>query len=329
MQQSKKINSIRYLEWLIKIIIASATIWFIYKRIFKKGSIDDLFASYKILFNDASSLLLIIIILVLMFLNWSLEAWKWKLMISKIEGVGFFRSLEAVFSGLTVSFFTPNRTGEFAGRIFHLQKADRIKAAIITIIENNSQLIITIVTGSIALIFYLFGYVEMNTYSFTACTVFSLTIGGTVVFLFLNISLLETFFDRFRLLKKFHPYIEIFSFYSRKDLVRVLMISFLRFFVFTIQFYLLLKLFGAPLPYLPALMMITMIFYVMTLVPTFFITELAVRGSIAITFLSSLTTNEPAIINSTVSLWLINIALPALIGSVFVFSFRLRKIKSA
>lgn len=327
--QSKKINSIRYLEWLIKIVIALIAVWFIYKRVFEKGSIDALFISYKALFHEAYSLSLIILIVLLMLVNWSLEAWKWKLMISKVEEVGFFRSLEAVFSGLTVSFFTPNRTGEFAGRIFQLRSADRIKAAIITIIENSSQLIITIVTGSVALVFYIIHYVDMNTYWVIASTVFSLTIAAVAVFLFLNISLLENFFDRFRLLKKFHPYIEIFSYYHATELVRVLFISLLRFFVFTVQFYLLLQLFGIPLPYPPALVMITMIFYVMTLVPTFFITELAVRGSVAIAFLGRLSTNEAGIINSTVSLWLINLALPALIGSAFVFTFRFRKRKSA
>jgi hypothetical protein len=328
MGQSKKINSIRYLEWPVKIVIAALAIWFIYKRIFEKGS-AELFSSYKVLFHDSSSLSFILIIVFLMLVNWSLEAWKWKLMIGKIEEVGFFRSLEAVFSGLTVSFFTPNRTGEFAGRIFQLQKADRIKASIITIIENNSQLVMTIVTGSVALIFYLTGYVDMNAYWLAACVVASITIAVASIFLYLNISLLENFFDRFKALKKFHPYIEVFSFYHTKELVRVLLLSFLRFIVFTLQFYLLLQLFGITLSYLPALIMITMIFYVMTLVPTFFITEIAVRGSVAIAFLGALSTNEAGIVNSTVSLWLINIALPALIGSAFVFTFRFRKRRSA
>jgi len=328
MQQSKKINSILYIEWLVKIAIASFAVWFIFQRVFEKGNMEELVASYKILFKEDFSLHLIVIVTLLMLLNWSLEAWKWKLMICKVEEVGFFRSLEAVFSGLTVSFFTPNRTGEFAGRIFQLKKADRIKASIITIIENSSQLIITIFTGSVALIFYLIRYTDMNTYWLVACTVFSITIALAAVFLYLNITLLENFFDRFHFLKKYHPYIEVFSFYSTGELVRILFISLLRFFVFTLQFYLLLELFGIALPYLSTLLMTTMIFYVMTLVPTFFLTELAVRGSVAIAFLGALTNNEAGIINSTVSLWLINLAIPALIGAFFVFTFRFRKYKS-
>ncbi len=329
MQQSKRINSTKYLEWLVKITIAGLAIWFIYKRIFEKGSVDELFLSYKALFSDSSSSLLIICVILLMFLNWSLEALKWKLMIRKVEEVGFLRALEAVFSGLTVSFFTPNRTGEFAGRIFQLKIADRIKASIITIIENSSQLVMTIFTGSIATVFYLTDYTEMNSSWLAAAIVLSLSIAMVSIFLFLNISFLETFFDRFKVLKKYHPYIELFSFYTATELTRVLFISLLRFFVFTLQFYLLLKLFGITLPYLDAMIMITIIFYVMTLVPTFFLTELAVRGSVAITFLGALTSNETGIVSSTISLWLINLALPALIGSIFVFTFRFRKYKTA
>ena len=323
--RSKKINPISYLEWPAKIIIAAAALWFIYKRIFVKGNIHELLDAYIPLFHETTSQRLIIIVVLLMIANWSLEAWKWKLMIAKIEHISFIRSLEAVFSGLTVSFFTPNRTGEFAGRVFQLQKADRIKASIITIIENNSQLIITILTGSIALTFYLSTYAEMNIYWFAASTLFSLTIGAMAVFFFLKISVLETFFERFTPLRKFHPYLEIFSYYSAKELLQVLSLALLRYVVFTTQFYLLLELFGASIPLLPALIMITMIFYVMTLVPTFFVTELAVRGSVAIAFLSVLTGNETAIINSTVSLWLVNIAVPSLIGSISVLTFHFRK----
>lgn len=329
MQQSKKINSIQFLQWPIKIVIASLAVWFIYKSVFEKSSMDELLSSSYSTLLAYESIYLSSTIILLMLINWSLEAWKWKLMISKVESVGFLRALEAVFSGLTVSFFTPNRTGEFAGRIFQLKSADRIKASLITIIENSSQLIITIFTGSVGLIFYLIHYTDINAYWLVAGVVISITIAIVSVFLYLNIYLLENFLDRFRFLKKFHPYIEVFAFYSTRELIQVLLISVLRFFVFSLQFYLLLHVFGISLPYLPALLMITMIFYVMTLVPTFFITELAVRGSVAIAFLGTLSEDNAGIISSTISLWLINLVIPALIGAFCVFTFRFRKYKTA
>ena len=62
---------------------------------------------------------------------------------------------KAVFLGITVSIFTPNRIGEFGGRIFCLKSADRIKGVIITILGNVAQLLVTIIFGSIAFLFYI------------------------------------------------------------------------------------------------------------------------------------------------------------------------------
>ena len=89
----------------------------------------------------------------MMFVNWFLEALKWRFLISKIEKVSILRSLRAVFSGITVSAFTPNRIGEYGGRIFCLEKADRIKGALITVIGSMAQLITTIIFGLIGLLY--------------------------------------------------------------------------------------------------------------------------------------------------------------------------------
>ncbi|MBE9468956.1 MAG: hypothetical protein IMY72_11655, partial [Bacteroidetes bacterium] len=55
-------------------------------------------------------------------------------------------------SGVTVSIFTPNRVGEFGGRIFVLKRKNRVSAIFATIVGSFSQLIITIVVGLISLI---------------------------------------------------------------------------------------------------------------------------------------------------------------------------------
>ena len=87
-----------------------------------------------------------------MFVNWSIDAIKWQFLVSKLEKVSFWLALKAVFLGITVSIFTPNRIGEFGGRVFCLQQADRLKC-----IGNNfgniTQLVITIIFGVLAFLF--------------------------------------------------------------------------------------------------------------------------------------------------------------------------------
>ena len=85
-----------------------------------------------------------------MFVNWSLEALKWKLLISPLESISYKTSLKGIFSGITMSIFTPNRVGEFAGRVFFLEKADKIQASIMSLIGSLMQLVITIIAGVLA-----------------------------------------------------------------------------------------------------------------------------------------------------------------------------------
>ncbi|MBL0102437.1 MAG: flippase-like domain-containing protein [Bacteroidetes bacterium] len=152
MQQSKRNKSI-YGWFVLKMILAAAAFWFIYHRITGR---DELYLEeLKSALSTPSLGWQLALIFVLMFFNWLVEAWKWKLMMAKLEELSIFRSLEAVFSGLSISLFTPNRIGEYAGRVFHLEKADKIQATIITVIENFSQLLVTFVIGCVAMMIFL------------------------------------------------------------------------------------------------------------------------------------------------------------------------------
>ena len=69
-------------------------------------------------------------------------------------------------------------------------------------------------------------------------------------------------------------------------------------------------------------MMISLTYFVMTAIPTIAITELGVRGSVAVYFIGLLTANVSNIFMASSMLWLINLAVPALIGVVFIFQLR-------
>ena len=328
MEQSKKIKLNRTGSLSIKIAIALMAAWFIYRRIIEKENIPDLFYEYRIIFSERSGIILLTVILLLMLINWSVEAVKWKIMIAKIESITFLKSFEAVFSGLTISFFTPNRIGEYAGRVFHLKTADRIKATLITVIENLSQLLVTLVAGSAALLFYLSYFLKMEGFVFMLVTFFILLFMFSCVLIFINVSFLEIFLRRFSWAKSWMKYVEVFTYYSRLELTGVILLALLRYIIFTTQFYLLLILFDIQVSYPVAMMLIMVIFYVMSLVPTIALTEIGVRGAVATFFLGQVTNQAAEVFQATVSLWLINLAIPALTGTVFIFMFKLEKEKA-
>jgi uncharacterized membrane protein YbhN (UPF0104 family) len=97
----------------------------------------------------------LVFVVLLMVVNWMLEALKWQKLISKIEKVSLLQSVVAVLTGVTISSFTPNRVGEYFGRAFILKKASHIEGILITILGSMSQLLITILTGSLAFLLFL------------------------------------------------------------------------------------------------------------------------------------------------------------------------------
>ncbi len=86
-------------------------------------------------------------VLVLMLVNWIIETFKWKLAVQKIQEVGFFTAFKAVLSGVSFSVTTPNRVGEYLGRVLYMNEGNRLKAISLTITGSISQLIVTLLMG--------------------------------------------------------------------------------------------------------------------------------------------------------------------------------------
>jgi len=96
----------------------------------------------------------ILFALILMPVNWLIESIKWQFLIRKVENVKLGSSIKAVFAGTAISIFTPNRIGDYLGRIFILKKGDRIDGTIATIVGNLSQLLMTILMGGVSLVYF-------------------------------------------------------------------------------------------------------------------------------------------------------------------------------
>ena len=94
----------------------------------------------------------LIAVFILMIVNWGIEAFKWKLSVQKIQRLTFFTSFKAILSGTSFSVSTPNRVGEYLGRILYMSEGNRLKAISLTIAGSMSQLIITLFMGMLGFI---------------------------------------------------------------------------------------------------------------------------------------------------------------------------------
>lgn len=304
--------------------MAIVAIGFIIRQIQLKDRSHDLFDDLAMLATD-SALPFLTLQIVGMLVNWALEAYKWEVLMKGRETVSFFKSLKAIFSGVTIAVCTPNRVGEYAGRVFHLQKADHIDGILLTMVGSYAQLLVTIIAGLLASIFYIpkfVGFGPLFPYRFWLLGVLVVALCAFLVVLYLNSRLLTTVIDHMPLSRKLKKYGKVFSLHTKHELTKVLLSSFGRYVVFSFQFLAFLWFFDVQIDALNGLMMISLSYFAMAVIPTIAITELGIRGAVSLYFIGQLSDNVEGIVSASSMLWLINLVLPAVMGVVFIFEMK-------
>lgn len=293
----------------------------------------------KNVFNGDKLNEILFLIVALLFVNIGLEAFKWKILIDKTETISISNSAKAVLGGMAVSVFTPNRVGEFLGRVFILKKTDPLQAILLTIVGSVSQLLVTILAGTMA--YLLFAPVFLSKFltdSIWLINGFSFTlVFATIayVFLFFNISALHrlSFITPLKYSEQIKNGIEAIASIPRIILFKILSISALRYVIFSTQFFLSLRFMGLTYPTLYCFEVISLIYLALAAIPSIALSEIGVRGSVSV-FLFGLIAGSQglnnydsvAVISAATFIWLVNIGLPSLVGVLVVFRIKFFKI---
>ena len=209
-----------------------------------------------------------------------------------------------------------------------------MQAALATILGSMAHLLTTILFGFTAVVFFLPRWISpdssLNRWAFAGLLFSIFVVSAVLVFAFLNFSVFSVLLKSIsgRAYKKIAQYAEVFSWYSVRELVYVFLISIVRYLVFSLQFFLLLRIFQIHIGYLQAMMVIGFIYLLMSIIPTIALSEIGVRGSVslyAFGLFFGVTLSEGlsrTIVAASSALWLLNLALPALSGLFFIFKLR-------
>ncbi|MBK9176557.1 MAG: flippase-like domain-containing protein [Flavobacteriales bacterium] len=269
----------------------------------------------------------VVIVLLLMLVNWGLESRKWRLLVRGLEPISIARSFIATIAGTAIGLITPNRVGEFAGRVLFLAPEHRIAGAFATVVGSIAQFVVTVSLGMMGFIATILTAEPDYADPMAAAWI---GLGALVAFssllLYFNPQLLHALVARLPLVKRWERHAAVLDRFSGSELRNVLLLSLARYAVFTIQFMLLLHE-CAGLRAEEAITAIPVVFLIGTLIPTVMLTELGVRGSVAVAFFNS-GAHDAAIIMATTALWLVNIALPAMAGAVILLVARIRSARA-
>lgn len=275
--------------FLIKAVVSSVAFWLLSRLIIAKWNVIQLqFSSLNFAFFYT-----LLIVVLLMPVNWALEIFKWKYLISGDAQVTFGKAMREVLAGLSLNFIIPFTMGDIMART--MQYSHKKAAGISVLIARASSIGITIYFGTIAVITWL--YVRQ---------VGTEPAGDHVQYVLLICTALL---------------ISLISVLKRSRQI-IMMFSIARYFIFSIQFLLLLIYFIPDLPFWMYWTACGWVFLARSVVPSFF-GALGIRELSAVAFFSIFISDPEIAIIPGIILWFINVVVPSLFGLWAIFQLKL------
>ena len=256
----------------------------------------------------------------LMFVNVLIESRKWYLLSSSVEPISYRQALSGYLAGMAFSLITPNRIGDYPGRILYAGKKNTLNYISVSIVGVVSQLSAIFLFGLMGLIYYNIAYPAL-----IAKVALGACVAGNIF-----IAVVYAKFDAWwpalvniQWLKRFTLYGRLLARVSVRRQIVVFALSLLRFGVFTAQYLFLLKWMNVNMPTGAGYCMAALFFWVLAVIPSIALTDLGVRGNAGIYLFQHFSTNIIGILAATSGIWLLNLVLPSIIGSVLIMRMKL------
>lgn len=303
-------KSKQYLIALAKLLVVGGAFYFIYDRIANNDQLD--WVQFAGTLQKRQSFGLIIAILLLTFFNRFIEILKWQNLVTFIQPLSLSKATEQVLAAVTAAIFTPNGVGEYAAKALYFKKSQAKTIIFLNLICNGIQLIIAVLAGLFGLLVFnqLYNVVPNSTLFIIAGT-----LSGFILLLFSTRKITIKGYSLKKLSEKINELPK--SVHYKNNILAVL-----RYLCIIHQHYFIFLAFDVQLPYFVMITAIAAVYFVGSSLPTFQFLDFAVRGSVAVYFFGILGVNEWIVVFAATLQWLLNIVIPVVIGSYFVFRFK-------
>lgn len=295
--------------------------WILYIQIFEKNEIEDLVQHFAQRLQQKGNVSFFLLAIILMPLNWCLEAKKWQILIRNFQNFTFRLALKSILSGVSLAIMTPGRIGEYGGRLIGIESPHRHKAILANFISSISQNIINLGIGLLGSLFFLQKFMPVHYTIILALIFISAMVITTMLVLYFRIDLLGgilAYLPQWKWVKKVRSDVEAFSQSTHSNLLSILGMSALRYVIYLTQYVLLLLFFGITEDVVSAVLGVTTIFFFQSNLPLPPALSVLARGEMAIFLWSVFTNNVLGIIAASFLLWLINLVIPAILGTLII-----------
>ena len=298
------------LVFIIKLLIVAGAFYFIYDKVANNPDLDWL--KFTETLHKQHSFWPIFMVVALSIANRFIEILKWQNLVSLYRRISLAKSTEQVLAALTAGLFTPNGIGEYAAKAMYYKKDMTKDIIFLNLVCNGIQLVLAVAAG-------LAGLLVFQTINRSVPTVILLGIFGAIsVVAVLILSVRGITLKGFSLNRLFKKISEMPKSIHRKNIF----LATCRYLSIIHQHYFIFLAFGIDLPYPIMISTIACVYFLGSSLPSFQFLDFAVRGSVAIYFFGMLGINEWIVVFAATLQWLLNIVIPVIIGSFFVFRFR-------
>lgn len=313
MAKTNKTN--QYLFGIAKVAVLSISAVYIFYRFrtMNFSQIENLIAIHNtnVIFITAA----LFFFLSLSTINWVLESLKWKYLVSTIKPIDFSTACKQTLAAFSASVATPIKAGDYGAKVLFFPTTERKKIFGLNLISNLTQMAVTTLFGISGLVFFLLQFVNIQ-------------LTERIILFFSGIGVISIFLYVFRK-KDFlwsgvsvQKIMDFFSNLNNKVKAKILMLSIGRYIVFSFMLYFLLIFFGMELSFSIAMMLIFTMYLLVSIVPTIFIFDIIIRGSVAVWLFSFYDIPDSIILSAVGIMWVFNFVLPAVIGSYYIVRFK-------
>lgn len=309
-----KYTKIRF-NYLIGGFISLVLLWNIYRQV--SNHITDIHA---LVWGHSGSNVFLLLCITLMFVNTSLEGYKWYMLTRFVEPVTYGAAFSSYLAGVAVSIVTPNRMGEYPARILYLGRSNTFRYINVSILGVMAQLSAVYIFGLAALIYYnIFFPAVLAKIALAICAVANLLL----MLVYWRFEAWVPAFEKIKWLRRFSIYGRLLNRVTFRKQITLLAISLMRVSIFTAQYLFLLKWMDVKVPFTEGFFMAALFFWIMAVIPSVALTELGIRGTVSLYLFQHYSVNALGILAATAGIWLLNLIIPSVAGSILLLRMKL------
>ncbi len=305
----------QFLSFALKILVVSAAVYFIWYKLTSGERMSfeqflNILLRYRVF-----SVTNVLVLLLLTFFNWYFEILKWQNLSGYVRSNSLKQASKESLSSFTAAIFTPSRIGEYGAKCLYYARSSWRKIIFLNFLGNMAQLFATYFFGIAGLLF-LITTLDLPLPAFNATLVAGLLISPFVIYWIMK---------KFRIRLKGYSIQRLEdSFHNVPETLRwkTIIYSTARYLIFTHQFYFLLLVFKVDVSY-PLLISAVFSTYILaSIIPTMIIFDALIKGGFAVWVFGFLQVPQVVVLTVVLTAWILNFALPGVIGSYFVLKYK-------